>query len=440
MILLALQQLRRRGTRYASLLFAIFASVALTTASVALTSSLITNVNSVFAQPYENAEWVVTVSGADQPEVDQLRSSLSATPQANAVAWDQRASVSIREADGIYEDAVLYSIEQGPLQWREVEQGRLPEQPAEIAVTASEEAPPVGTELQVRTSGAEDDVTATVVGHVEAAAQDLLIGGTSVFASPATVAGWDAGTVHGELRLSSPVEPAVDPSFATPVAAAAHVEELSDTYLGKRDRYFLVVTAFVLVAAVVAFLVIFSAYNVLTAERRREFGLIRAVGASTSQIIGSVAVESVILGALASGLGAPAGLAAARFLAGRAEGFGVRVPMESITMPDNVGWWIIAAGIAMPVLASLPAAISACRSTTVEALSPTAISRSRPGMSLLWFVVAMLLLAGGWWLSGQVPRLGGQRGLLVSIAAAGVAVLGVALAAGLLLPVGSPRV
>jgi len=56
-------------------------------------------------------------------------------------------------------------------------------------------------------------------------------------------------------------------------------------------------------------------------------------------------------------------------------------------------------------------------------------------MSLLWIVVAMLLLAAGWWLSGQVPRLGGQRGLLVSIAAAGVAVLGVALAAGLLLPV-----
>lgn len=430
MISLAIRQLQHRGPRYASLFFAIFASVALSLATAALTTSLVANVNELYGRPYEQADYVVPVSVAEQAEVEATRSVLDEAPGVFAVAWDQRTAVSLREDDGIYAGAVAHSIEPGPLQWREVEQGRLPAGPGELAVTSSPDSPAIGSSVDLRISGKEEDVTATVVGHLEATAQDRLVGGTSVFADPDTIADWATGTIRGEFRVAAAQAPGVTGT----VTAAEHVEQLADEYLGQRDRYFLVITAFVLVAAVVAFLVIFSAYSVLTAERRREFGLIRAVGASTAQIVGSVTVESLLLGVLAAGLGAPAGYATAHVLAGQAERFGVRVPIDTITLPGNATWLIVAAGVFMPVLAALPAALSACRNTTVDALRPTALSRTRPGWALLWLVLAVALLAAGWVLAGYVPGVGGQRAVLVAIAAAGAALLGAAVTTAVVLP------
>ncbi|MDO5513014.1 ABC transporter permease [Corynebacterium sp.] len=437
MITLAFQQLRRRGARYLSLFTAVFAAVALTTAAVALTTSVISSVNSMFDRPYADTDYVVTVAAPEKSAVVQIRTELEASQGVDHIAWDQRASVAVRDADGVYSSAAVYSIADGPLQWRTLQAGRLPAGPGEVALAGSADAPEVGSVLQLRVAGLTNDVTVTVVGHVEGSAQERLLGADSVFAAPAVVAEWNSGQARGEFRIamSSPSSPPPSPSIGTVTTAAAHVDSLSDSYLGQRDRYFLLLTAFVLVAAAVAFLVIFSAYNVLASERRREFGLIRAVGATSPQILGSVAVESLLLGVVASALGAPAGLAAAHLLGQQATSFGVRVPLETVALPAGVLWIIFAAGVLMPLAAALPAASSASRVSTVEALSPAAVSQPRASAPILWLAIAAALGAASWWAHGQVADVFAQRAILVAVAASGAGVVAAAIIVAVALPV-----
>ncbi len=63
------------------------------------------------------------------------------------------------------------------------------------------------------------------------------------------------------------------------------------------------------IAVVVAVVGIFLTLTTLVAEREREIGVLRAIGASRGQIQGVVLVESALIGVLASVLGMVAGLA-----------------------------------------------------------------------------------------------------------------------------------
>ncbi|WP_080796389.1 ABC transporter permease [Corynebacterium pacaense] len=438
MIRLAFAQLRRRGFRYASLFFAIFASVALTVAALSLTNTLITSVNGLFAKPYVTSNYVITATAKDREVADDLDAAIRALPGVRATAFDELISGALREPDGIYRDTAIQSIVQGPLQWRTIDQGRLPEGPGEIAVATLQDAPAVGTEVFIKVPEYEDDIPVTVVGSLQPAAHETLGGPTMLYTDPAALAQWGNGGVRGEFRIATaggaPALPEVPGTTVTVETAGAHVDKLSDAYLGQRNRYFLLLAAFVGVAAVVAALIVFSAYSVLTGERRREFGLIRAVGASTTQILGSVIIESAVLGVLASALGAPAGLLAARLLAGQAERFGIRLPVDAIGLNPSVLWLIVAAGAAMSVLAALPAALSVCSSSTIDALGTPSVSRVGRWRPALWFVLAVLAATAAWWLRRQVPLHPGQLGLLLAILASAAAMLGILVVSALVLP------
>lgn len=441
MIHLALQQLRRRGLRYASLFFAVFASVALTVAATALTLSVVNNVNELFTKPYAQADVVIPVTADDELVVDQIRGQVAAVPGVEAVTYQQNSVVFIRLPGGIYEDAVVQTIEPGPLQWREVTEGRLPEAAHEIVVTDSDEAPEVGSEVSLRVSSDRDDQVFTVVGHVESAAQEVMSGTDTLMLTQQSMRDWGQSSHRGEFRVRGDQASIADITQAASVADAAtsvssaqgYADELADSYLGSRDRYFLLLFAFVLVAAAVAFLVVFSAYSVLAGERTREFGLIRSLGASTPQILGSVVVESLILGLVASGLGTPAGLFMARLLAQEAPRFGVRFPIDNVDAPSQLLWLILGAGVVMPVLAALPATVSVVRQPTVAALTSSAVMRSHPASVILWWLLTLGLGVGSWWLFRQLPQLTGDLVLLATLAASGSAILVVLLVLALLL-------
>lgn len=442
MIHLALQQLRRRGLRYASLFFAVFASVALTVAATALTLSVVNNVNALFTKPYQEADFVIPITAEDTATVDRVAAQVAAVPGVEALSYQQNSVVFLELPDGIYEDAVVQTIEAGALQWREVVSGALPQGTAEIVVTDSAAAPEIGAEVSLRVSATEEDRLFTVVGHVEPAAQDVMSGATTLLVAPETMQDWNSSSARGEFRVSGPeasletvIQAARTTGATTSVSQAqVYADALADSYLGSRDRYFLLLFAFVLVAAAVAFLVVFSAYSVLAGERAREFALIRALGASAPQLLGSTVVESLTLGLLASGLGTPAGLFMARLLAQEASRFGVRFPIENVTAPSELLWLILATGVAMPVLAALPATIGVARQSTVTALTSAAVMRTRPLSVVAWWLLAGALAAASWWLFGELGQVHGGKTLLFALAAAGSAVLLVLVVMALTLP------
>lgn len=444
MIGLAFAQLRRRGFRYASLFFAIFAAVALSIGATVLTNSLVSSVNELFAKPYENADLVVTTSAKNEKSFQALQDSIANDPTISDWAFDQSLSVSLEQPDGIYASTLVQSISPGDLQWRPLVAGRLPENPEEIAVSSAPDAPAIGSTIALRLSSQSEDVPVTVVGTMEAAAQETLSGSFIALTTPAAVQEWNQSSVRGEFRISSTdpaattvaVQEAATATSTTAQVATAQgfVDKLSDSYLGQRDRYFLLLSAFVVVSAAVAFLVVFSAFTVLTGERIKEFGLIRAIGASTPQIMGSALVEAGILGLFAAGLGAPAGLFGARFLATQAQHFGVRIPLDHLDAPLKTMALIAGAGVILTIVAALPAVFSACRKSTVDSLNAAAVSKRAPLLMVLWLVPAAAAGIAAWWAYDQAGSLTGTRAVVLAIAAAAAAICALLIATATLLP------
>jgi len=189
-------------------------------------------------------------------------------------------------------------------------------------------------------------------------------------------------------------------------------ELLASIEIGK-----IALSVFGLLALMMAGFVIFNTFRAVVAERRRDLGMLRAVGASRKTIVGLILAE----GALQGAIGAAAGL-----LLGYALMVGMVLLlnplMESylrfrlgVPSPPFLYMAIAAAlGLGMTVLGGLWPALSASHVTPLEALRPTVgeayqrVARRRAIMGAALIALALLGL-----LSGQVgPALLGTALLL----------------------------
>ena len=73
------------------------------------------------------------------------------------------------------------------------------------------------------------------------------------------------------------------------------------------------------VALVVGAFIIYNTFSIVVAQRTREMALLRAIGASRRQVLGSVIGESVVVGVVASAIGVVAGIGLAIGLRARDE-------------------------------------------------------------------------------------------------------------------------
>ena len=89
-------------------------------------------------------------------------------------------------------------------------------------------------------------------------------------------------------------------------------------------RTFLLVFAYV--ALLVGAFIIFNTFSITVAQRMREFGLLRTLGASRAQIMRSVVAEGLLLGVAGSVVGLLAGLGLAPALDGLFKAFGADLP------------------------------------------------------------------------------------------------------------------
>ncbi|MHB8533064.1 MAG: ABC transporter permease, partial [Solirubrobacteraceae bacterium] len=89
-------------------------------------------------------------------------------------------------------------------------------------------------------------------------------------------------------------------------------------------RTFLLIFAYV--ALLVGAFIIFNTFSITVAQRTREFGLLRTLGASRRQIMRSVAYESLMLGVLGGVLGLLAGIGMAPALNELFKAFGAEHP------------------------------------------------------------------------------------------------------------------
>jgi putative ABC transport system permease protein len=184
-----------------------------------------------------------------------------------------------------------------------------------------------------------------------------------------------------------------------------------------------VLLAFGLVAVFVGSFIIHNTFTIIVAQRTREVALLRALGASRAQVVGSVAAEAVAVGVLASALGLVAGVGQAAVLRAVVRSLSSAMDLEPLTFTAGAFTTSFAIGVAITVVSALLPARRASKVPPVAALRRVATEAGGHGGRRL--LVAAALGAAG------AAALG--SGLLVpddrSVIRTGAGIAGIMLAA-----------
>lgn len=177
-----------------------------------------------------------------------------------------------------------------------------------------------------------------------------------------------------------------------------------------------VLLGFAGIALFVGIFIILNTFSIIVAQRTRELALLRAMGASRRQMIGTVVLEAVVIGLIASVVGLGAGIGVGALLANIFSTVGGgSLRLEGISVPLSAVISAFAVGIVVTVLAAVLPALRASRIPPVaamrEAATPdrpltrptiagTALTAAGGGLlwygfaeGALWFIMSGLLVS-----------------------------------------------
>jgi putative ABC transport system permease protein len=173
----------------------------------------------------------------------------------------------------------------------------------------------------------------------------------------------------------------------TEAVTGADITKENEDLIGSALSFF---STFMLIFAVVALLVgafmIFNTFSITVAQRTRETGLLRALGASRRQVLGGVLAEALVVGVLASALGLAFGFAVAAGLKALMSALGFEMPASGLVFGTRTVVVSLVAGIGVTLLAAVSpgrppsAAPGTARSSASWSASPCC-SAARPPCS-----------------------------------------------------------
>ncbi|MEU3457554.1 FtsX-like permease family protein [Micromonospora sp. NPDC006766] len=160
-----------------------------------------------------------------------------------------------------------------------------------------------------------------------------------------------------------------------------------------------ILLGFAAVALLVGTFLILNTFSIIVAQRTRELALMRAVGASRRQIIGSVVVEAVTVGLIASAFGLAAGVGIGALLAWLFGNLAGGLTLAGIGVPAAAVIGAFSVGLVITVVAALLPALRASRIPPIAAMQDVAtpdrpLTRITVAGTLVTAVGAGLLLLG----------------------------------------------
>ncbi len=153
--------------------------------------------------------------------------------------------------------------------------------------------------------------------------------------------------------------------------------------------------AFGFIALLVGALVIFNTFSITVAQRLGELALLRALGATRLQVLGSVLLEAAALGAVASAAGIAGGLLAATAIRGLFTALGFGLPATGLVLSLRTVLVALGVGVLVTVAAGLIPALRATRVAPLEALRESSAARLSPLRRRLAIVTAAVLAITG---------------------------------------------
>ncbi|MEV0784506.1 FtsX-like permease family protein [Streptomyces sp. NPDC050423] len=426
---LSLSSLRAHRRRFVGTLTAVLLGVAFLTGTLVMGDTLRASFDTMFGNAASGTDAVVrstnvvTVSGDSagtrQPVSTGLVRSIAQLPQVAAAAPDIQGAGQLIGSDGKpiggQGPPTLAGnwIDDPKLNPYRLAEGRAPAAPGEVVVnrgTADKGGLRIGDTTVLRTP---DPVRVTVVGLAtfggeDGMAQVTYTGMTLADAEkhlapkPGQASGIQVragpGTSQRELvdALRSVLPPHTE-AITGQASAAENQDMVSGAFLSLFTTLLLVFSGIVLLVATFS---IHNTFAIVVAQRTRENALLRALGASRRQILGSTLVEATVVGMIASAAGLAGGIGIAAGLQALFPAIGFPFPEGSLVISGVSMLLPLAVGVVVCVGSALVPAVHAGRTAPLAALRETAVddsaaSRTRAvtGLGLLLAAVAVILSA-----------------------------------------------
>ncbi|GAA1187174.1 ABC transporter permease [Pseudonocardia alaniniphila] len=388
--------LRTHVRRYVAAAIAVVVSVAFVVVIGVLTSGARAGLMESFGAAFRNADYVVDADPVDASldtstsieVVDRLGDN------ANGLG---RVFLPARAGDWQGETTVGPIAATKELRWQKLTSGRFPERTGEAVVhvwDAQAREIAIGDLIRIGEGPTTTDIR--VVGLVESPSTMTQ---ASVYVTWPQFLQWrDAPTFHvGRVAVRGEVG-------QLPEGAAAYpAEEYVTAGLAKlnndTDTFALMLLVFAGIALVVSVLVIANTFSILFAQRLRDFALLRCVGATRRQVLGSVRREAAAVGVLASLTGTLAGGGLGYGLIALINTLAPRTPMGAPDLPTP---WLVggfAIGLVVTMVASWLPTRRVVRVSPLAALRPeatvdvhTATGRARLALAALLLVTGLAVL------------------------------------------------
>jgi len=185
---------------------------------------------------------------------------------------------------------------------------------------------------------------------------------------------------------------------------------------------------FAFVALFVGAFLIFNTFSITVAQRIREFGMLRTLGAGRGQILGSVVVEALAIGVLGALLGLAGGYAIAIGLNGLFVALGIDLPTTSLVTETRTIVVSLLIGIGVTLVSSFVPALRATRVPPIAALLALELPQSRRRGIVVAALAVLLGVAGlGMVLAGLFGSASGGSAAGLMGAGAVAVLLGVSL-------------
>lgn len=302
----------------------------------------------------------------------------------------------------------LFAVPSERFRWSTIKEGAWPTGRSDIAVT-SQLADKLGVKVGDQVTAAGDKATVTGItndapstafqtAYLPTAALAEIDQGAVTYADWLVAVDGDPQAALGNIRSAlAPmvVEPDAEPypgeGKNLKVQTAEDAQQASITSLtGEFDAMKYMLWAFSAIAALVGIIIIANTFSILLAQRRRQIGLLRAVGASGAQVRRKFLAEAVLLGAMGSALGLlfGAGIAWVGAWFTKASYWGLEFPWDELAIEFGIG-------ILLTVIAAMLPALRATRVAPLEALQPVATSEQERKASIVRAIVCGLFLLAG---------------------------------------------
>lgn len=390
----ALAEVRLHPARFVSTIVAIAISVAFLVGSSVLVASQGRAQAASMNLGISRADVVVETDGDQSPA-----SVLEAVDGVAAVAPLLVSTTTVHRGAGrlLVE---LHQVLPEPLRWAELSSGRWPATASEIVLNrgASQE---LGVQIGDAVTGTDGNSLTVVGTTAEPGTSFAQVG----YAVPAWFAedGYDPAIGSGTWLVAATdgvdaTELAPRIADAFPVGDNQPVVRAGDEVRAQAmldatrnfDVFKYLLWAFAAIALVVGMITVANTFAITLAQRRRQIGLLRAVGASGAQLRRRYLAEGLVLGVLGGLLGVGLGIgvgALAVYLTG-AWFWGVQVPVAEVVVSFGLG-------VLSTVIASWFPVQRGTRVHPLEALSPVLDASEQRRVGRVRLVVCGLFLLAG---------------------------------------------